>query len=357
MGAGIGHAAKISGIEVSNATVTGLKYVGGVIGYSTASITNSTASNVHITASYKTGMAGESGETAGGIAGNLYDLYSMANCTVTDSAIVSQTRAGGIAGSSRHSRDISYCTVNGVTIELIESDDEDAENEGYAGYISGRAEAAVIDLSSNNEVENSTAVIYGVETEISDFCSPLKSISVEPQTMMLVVGETSSLTVTFTPDNVSYKKVIWSSSNPDVATVTEDGVVTAVASGEAAITAMSASDISKKATCEVTVREVSENANVIAGDFSVMTISDVIGYNVGFELIDATAFDIKRNCSEAVQGREVLATNTSAGILRNTQIETSLSARLMYLVTLTMKQTAVGSTAVGWERIRHSDQG
>ena len=27
---GIGHAAKISGIEVSNATVTGLKYVGGV---------------------------------------------------------------------------------------------------------------------------------------------------------------------------------------------------------------------------------------------------------------------------------------------------------------------------------------
>ena len=89
---------------------------------------------------------------------------------------------------------------------------------------------------------------------------------------------------------------------------------------------MSASDISKKATCEVTVREVSENANVIAGDFSVMTISDVIGYNVGFELINATAFDIKEIVVKLYKGEEVLATNTSAGILEKYPDETSLSA-------------------------------
>ena len=56
----------------------------------------------------------------------------------------------------------------------------------------------------------------------------------------------------------------------------------------------------RKATCTVTVRAVSDIADVITGDFSVMTISDVIGYNVGFILSDAIALDVKESCSEAL---------------------------------------------------------
>ena len=127
--------------------------------------------------------------------------------------------------------------------------------EGYAGYISGRAEAAVINLSSNNVFENNTAVIYGIETEIYPFCTPVKAISVEPDTLELVLGDTGSLTVTFEPENVSYKKVIWSSSDEAVATVDANGNITAVGDGIATITATSAADSSKKDTCIVTVIE------------------------------------------------------------------------------------------------------
>ncbi len=160
---GIGHAAKINDIKVSNATVTGLKYAGGIIGYSTTSVTNSEVSNVGITANYKTGMTGKSGETAGDVVGNLYDNYSVTDCNVTDSTIESQTRAGGIAGSSRYAKDISNCIVSNVTIGLVTSDSEGAENEGYAGYISGRARPSTVAASLDNDVLDGNATIDGNE--------------------------------------------------------------------------------------------------------------------------------------------------------------------------------------------------
>jgi len=84
---------------------------------------------------------------------------------------------------------------------------------------------------------------------------PVNAISVEPDTLKLVLGDTGSLTVTFEPENVSYKKVIWSSSNEAVATVDANGNITAVGAGIATITATSAADSSKKDTCIVTVKE------------------------------------------------------------------------------------------------------
>lgn len=157
---GIGFAAQISGIQVSNSTITGLKYVGGIIGYSTASIKNCEVSGINVESNYVEGMEGRSGETAGGIVGNLYDLYSISNCIVSDATIKSQTRAGGIAGSSRYAKDISNCTIDELIIELVKAENPDAENEGYAGYVSGRASQDTINASSGNVVTNSIANIY-----------------------------------------------------------------------------------------------------------------------------------------------------------------------------------------------------
>ena len=52
----------------------------------------------------------------------------------------------------------------------------------------------------------------------------------------LEVGETKALTVTVTPENATDKTVTWSSDHPGIASVSSDGVVTAVAAGEAKIT-------------------------------------------------------------------------------------------------------------------------
>ena len=56
------------------------------------------------------------------------------------------------------------------------------------------------------------------------------------------VGETFQLTATVLPVNVTNKKVLWSIDNPDVAKVSNSGLVTAVSSGTASITARTAED-------------------------------------------------------------------------------------------------------------------
>lgn len=80
----------------------------------------------------------------------------------------------------------------------------------------------------------------------------LKSISVSPSSLSLAAGETALLTVSANPSDAS-NSVTWSTSNPNVATIS-GGVVTAVGAGTATITAVSVKDSSKTATATVTVK-------------------------------------------------------------------------------------------------------
>ena len=65
------------------------------------------------------------------------------------------------------------------------------------------------------------------------------------------VGYTEQLTATVTPSNATNKNIDWSSSDTTTATVSSNGLVTAVALGEVTITVTTA-DGGFKATCLVT---------------------------------------------------------------------------------------------------------
>ena len=69
----------------------------------------------------------------------------------------------------------------------------------------------------------------------------------------LQIGQNETLTATVLPANATNKGVTWSSSAPGFASVDQTGKVTAVAAGSATITAASAEDNTKTATCAVTV--------------------------------------------------------------------------------------------------------
>lgn len=79
----------------------------------------------------------------------------------------------------------------------------------------------------------------------------VSAITLDTTSMTLVEGDSQTLTATLSPSNAENQKVLWSSSNSSVAIVKE-GVVTAIKSGNATITAKS-DDGGKTATCEVTV--------------------------------------------------------------------------------------------------------
>ena len=60
---------------------------------------------------------------------------------------------------------------------------------------------------------------------------PVTGVSLDESSITLDVGGNQTLTATVTPEDATNKKVRWSSDNEAVATVSEDGVVTAVAGG------------------------------------------------------------------------------------------------------------------------------
>ena len=82
--------------------------------------------------------------------------------------------------------------------------------------------------------------------------NPVTGVVIEPKTLSLTVPETGQLTATIEPDDASNKKVSWASDNDEIATVSDTGLVTAVAEGTIFIT-VTTEEGSFADKCEVTV--------------------------------------------------------------------------------------------------------
>jgi uncharacterized protein YjdB len=65
----------------------------------------------------------------------------------------------------------------------------------------------------------------------------LSYILIEPSWCGLKPGESTKINVTFYPEETSNKKLVWTSANTNIATVTQEGVVTAKSKGETYVTA------------------------------------------------------------------------------------------------------------------------
>ena len=84
---------------------------------------------------------------------------------------------------------------------------------------------------------------------------PVTGVTLDKSTLSLEEGATATLNATIAPSNASYKAVGFTSSDDAIATVDNDGLVTAVTAGTADITVESIADGSKIAVCTLTVTE------------------------------------------------------------------------------------------------------
>ena len=82
--------------------------------------------------------------------------------------------------------------------------------------------------------------------------TPVLGVTLDKASMSMTVGSTGTLTATINPVNAANKSLTWTSDNTAVATVDENGKVTAVAEGTAKITVKTV-DGEKTAVCAVTV--------------------------------------------------------------------------------------------------------
>lgn len=82
------------------------------------------------------------------------------------------------------------------------------------------------------------------------------SVEMDKKEAMLYIGDTMTLIATVLPSNTTNPTLSWVSNNPAVATVSSQGVVTAVGIGEAVITATTSDGSNLKASCTIHVNKV-----------------------------------------------------------------------------------------------------
>ncbi len=153
----------------------------------------------------------------------------------------------------------------GESVTLAATVKPDNATNKTVSWSSSNASVASVDASGKvSAVAEGTATITAKAGDKTATCSvtvtkkvvAVESVTLDKSSLELNEGETATLTATVKPDNASDKTVTWSSSKTSVATVDANGKVTAVAEGNATITAKAGN---KSATCSVTVTK-----NVVA---------------------------------------------------------------------------------------------
>lgn len=82
---------------------------------------------------------------------------------------------------------------------------------------------------------------------------PVSSVSLDKNELEIFIGDSETLTATVLPSNATYPEVTWSTSDESIATVSYDGVVTAVGVGSCMITATAGGE---RDQCAVTVNPI-----------------------------------------------------------------------------------------------------
>lgn len=176
------------------------------------------------------------------------------------------------------------------------SDDESVATVDENGIISAIGKGtAIITATTDNGISESCYV---------EVLVPAKTVSLSDSLVTIQPNETYKLTVTLDPENTT-DTVSWSSSDEDIATVDENGVVTAVSTGNATIVATTSR--SKFASCNIQVRIFSTE----------LTINPTAEVNVG-ETFALTAKMMPENTTDSITWKSsdsTVASVSSAGVI------------------------------------------
>lgn len=137
-----------------------------------------------------------------------------------------------------------------VSVRYV-SDDEAIATVDEAGKVTAHTPSEC-DITST--LLQDGAEIAVKTTHVNAFYA-VESITLDKTEGILNVGNTVTITATVAPEEATNPAVTWSSSDESVATVDETGKVTAVATGNATITATSEDDSSVSANYELTVQQ------------------------------------------------------------------------------------------------------
>ena len=188
----------------------------------------------------------------------------------------------------------------------------DLSESGFKGL--SQAKIALIDYAGNTYISDyyslsSASIIYP------------QSITLDKSSLILTDGESAKITADIMPENASNRTAVWSTSDADVAEVSQNGTVTAKKAGNAVITAETVNGI--KAYCEISVNaKAPEELPVTAAVTAKKSIFTGENIPFGFQLgnvkrVAAVSFTFKKD--DALQYADLIGKNgfTPLGIKWN----------------------------------------
>lgn len=159
--------------------------------------------------------------------------------------------AVGLLHDSTHT--VTVSSLNGETIKKIEATVGYMEHNGSLAvnpgslsgftYVNrGGCDISVTDVNATSVTFTQPATDWGALVQIKTIKiyydgTDVSGINLNKTSTTLTIGDSETLQATVLPDDAYYKTVTWSSDNEEVATVDENGNVTAVKAGTATITA------------------------------------------------------------------------------------------------------------------------
>ena len=181
-------------------------------------------------------------------------------------------------------------------------------------------------------VVNNAFTMPGGDVNVTAIAEEIKvtGVMLGQTDLSLNIGGTATLKATVAPENAlpKYSELVWTSSNENVATVDENGKVTAIAEGTATITATAKNEADtaaddKTATCKVTVLKIDGPA-APTGLTGVVPTTDggsdgkITGVDGSMEYAGNSGFTSAKNCT----GTEITGLTAGTYYVRVKETET-----------------------------------
>ena len=165
-------------------------------------------------------------------------------------AIATESLPEGMAGQSYTAtleatgNDITW-SANGLPAGLT----LDADTGAITGTPTTDGQFPVTITATNS----AGSIDHAYTLSIKPATASVTGLKLDKDSLTLQENGSDTLTATVEPADATNKAVTWASSDTDIATVSEDGTVTAISAGSATITATTADGSGASASCEVTV--------------------------------------------------------------------------------------------------------
>ena len=280
----VDQSGNLTPVAVGTATITA-KTLGGAVGTQKVTVVN-TAISLSLPSSSTVARGSQKAITA---TVSPDPTSSKISWTSSDDSVASVDQNGNVTGVSIGQAVITAATDNGysdtctvtvnapvtsmqferpsVTIYKNDTDklnlitdpadttDTISYSSSSSSYVSVSSDGTITSKSSARTVTITATASSGVKAyctvTVIDQPVPVTSVTLDVNTKTVQAGEVFKLTDTISPSNATNKSVHWRSTDESVATVNQDGTVTAVAEGKAVITVESENGALDY--CEVTV--------------------------------------------------------------------------------------------------------